>query len=188
MVDWTNGREEDTDDHSASLTVDCSSTASPLRGKSPPLLQLSPVILQHPCLSTPGSSRPPREVRALPAEPAPLTALSHGCGPASHPGTDRKNVSASPEEERGKHFITGSAGDNGGRRRSIIHGAAGASDLPRRSLQRPVSEVTSKRQGLGGSRRPRRRRGNSQVPQQGSLLWRQREGSGEVTWQHRSTL
>lgn len=116
MVDWTNGREEDTDDHSASLTVDCSSTASPLRGKSPPLLQLSPVILQHPCLSTPGSSRPPREVRALPAEPAPLTALSHGCGPASHPGTDRKNVSASPEEERGKHFITGSAGDNGGRR------------------------------------------------------------------------
>lgn len=55
---------------------------------------------------------------------------------------------------------------------------------PRRSLQTPVSEVTSKRQGLCDSRRRRHhccrhhccrhRGGNSQVARRESLLWRHR--------------
>ena len=75
----------------------------------------------------------------------------------------------------------GSTGDNAGRRQVDVFYYSQPSKgvrSPWWSLQRPVSGVTSKRQGLGDSRLLRRCRGNSQVPRQGSLLWRHQWDQG----------
>lgn len=88
-----------------------------------------------------------------------------------------------------EHFIIERTDDSSGWRQVDIFYYSQPSKgvrSPWWSLQRPVSEVTSKRQGLDGSCRRRHCQGNSQVARQGSLLWRHqwdREGSPGNTGQ-----